>query len=70
MECASGDAHFINGPKPSQAEILECLKSMRDQLDKVHDTAAENISYVQAKQAKNDDAWHSRKLLCQYQGHG
>ena len=63
MECTDGDAHFIYDPKPTQAEILECLKSMRDQLDEVHKTAAKNISYAQAKQAKNYDACHIRKLL-------
>ena len=52
MECTYGDADFINGPELTQAEILECLKSMRDQLDEVHETAAKNISYAQAKQAK------------------
>ena len=63
MEHTDGDAKFINGPRPTQAEILECLKSMRDLLDKVHESAAKNISYVQAKQANNYDAHHIRKLL-------
>ena len=36
---------------------------MRDQFDKVHESAEKNISYVQAKQAKNYDACHIRKLL-------
>ena len=52
VEHTDGDAHFINGPKLTQAEILECLMSIRDQLDEVHETAAKNISYEQAKQAK------------------
>ena len=52
MEHTDGDAQFINGPKPTEAEILECLESMRDQLDEVHESAAKNISYAQAKQAK------------------
>ena len=63
MEHTDGDAQFINGPKLTQAEILECLKSMRDQLDKVHESTAKNISYAQAKQAKNYDACHIGKLL-------
>ena len=63
MEHTNGDADFIHGPKLTQAEILECLKSMRDQLDEVHETAAKNISYVQAKQAKNYYAHHIWKLL-------
>ena len=63
MEHTNGDAHLINGPKLTQAEILECLKSMRDQLDEVHETAAKNISYAQEKQAKNYDAHHTRKIL-------
>ena len=63
MEHTDGDDHFINGPELTQAEILECLKSTRDQLDEVHESAAKNISYVQAKQAKNYDACHIRKLL-------
>ena len=63
MEHTNGDAQFINGPKPTQAEILECLKSMRDQLDKVHESAAKNISNAQAKQAKNYGAHHIGKLL-------
>ena len=63
MEHTSGEAQFINGPKLTQAEILECLKSMRDQLDEVCESAAKNISQVQAKQAKNYDACHIRMLL-------
>ena len=63
LEHTDGDAQFINGPEPTQAEILECLKSMRNQFDEVHESAEMNISYVQAKQAKNYDACHIRKLL-------
>ena len=63
MECTDGDADFINNPELTQAEILEFLKSIRDQLDEVHETAAKNISYVQAKQAQNYDAHHIGKLL-------
>ena len=63
MEHTNGDAQFINGPELTQAEILECLMSMRDQLDEVHESAAKNISYVKAKQAQNYDACHIRKLL-------
>ena len=62
MEHTNGESQFINGPKLTQGEILECLKSMRDQLDKVHESAAKNISYAQAKQAKNYDACHIGKL--------
>ena len=63
MDHTSGDAQFINGLELTQAEILECLKSMRDQFDEVHESAAKNISYAQAKQTKNYDACHIRKLL-------
>ena len=63
MKHTNGDAQFINGPKPTQAEILDCFKSIRDQLDEVYESAAKNISYVQAKQGKNYDACHIRKLL-------
>ena len=61
MEHTNSDAQFINGPKPTETEILECLKSMRDQLE-VHENAAKNISHAQAKQAKNYDAHHTGKL--------
>ena len=63
IEHANSDAHFINSPELTQAEILECLKSMRDELDEVHETAAKKISYAQTKQAKNYDVHHIGKLL-------
>ena len=63
MKYTDGDAHFINGPELTQAEILECLKSMRDELGDVQETAAKDISFVQAKRAKNYDAQHIGKLL-------
>ena len=63
MEHTAGDANFINGPKLTHAEILECLTSISDQLDEVHETAAKKISYVQAKQVKTYDACHIGKLL-------
>ena len=63
MEHPVGDGQFINGPKLTQAEILDCLKSVRNQLDEVHETTTKNISYAQEKQVKNYYACHIRELL-------